>query len=136
MTSKIAAGTEVEFREFPAITREQLKLYAKASGDFNPIHQDDEVAKKMGLPGVIAHGMLTAGLMAERAVAFAREEVALSGAELIRFSTRFKAMTFPGDVVSIGGRVKSFDAGSMTVELTARKSTGEVTTTGEAEFRV
>lgn len=48
----------------PLISRLQLIKYAGASGDFNPIHTIDEEANKTGLPGVIAHGMLTMGMMA------------------------------------------------------------------------
>lgn len=44
------------------VTRESLVAYAAASGDHNPIHQDDDVARSVGLPGVIAHGMLTLAL--------------------------------------------------------------------------
>ena len=50
------------------LTRADLVAYAEASGDPNPIHQDEDVARSVGLPGVIAHGMLTLGL-AGRAVA-------------------------------------------------------------------
>jgi acyl dehydratase len=55
--------TELEPRVF-RITREHLVAYAAASGDHNPIHQDDEVARSVGLPGVIAHGMYTLALAA------------------------------------------------------------------------
>ncbi|MGA8247668.1 MAG: MaoC/PaaZ C-terminal domain-containing protein [Nocardioides sp.] len=56
-------GVELEPRVFP-VTREALVAYAAASGDHNPIHQDDEVARSVGLPGVIAHGMFTMALAA------------------------------------------------------------------------
>jgi acyl dehydratase len=46
------------------VTREDLVAYAAASGDQNPIHQDEEVARSVGLPGVIAHGMYTLALAA------------------------------------------------------------------------
>ncbi|WP_110180386.1 MaoC/PaaZ C-terminal domain-containing protein [Nocardioides solisilvae] len=46
------------------VTREDLVRYAHASGDHNPIHQDEEVARSVGLPGVIAHGMYTMALVA------------------------------------------------------------------------
>ena len=59
-------GDVLEPRTF-AITRADLVAYAEAAGDPNPIHQDEEVARKVGLPGVIAHGMLTLAL-ASRAV--------------------------------------------------------------------
>ena len=47
------------------LTREALVRYAGASGDFNPIHYRDDVAARVGLPGVLAHGMLTMGLAVE-----------------------------------------------------------------------
>lgn len=50
------------------LTRESLARYAGASGDFNPIHYRDDVATAVGLPGVIAHGMLTMGLAVETIV--------------------------------------------------------------------
>lgn len=56
-------GTELEPRVF-RVNREDLVAYAAASGDHNPIHQDDEVARSVGLPGVIAHGMYTMALAA------------------------------------------------------------------------
>jgi acyl dehydratase len=56
-------GVELEPRTF-RISREDLAAYADASGDHNPIHRDDEVARSVGLPGVIAHGMYTMALAA------------------------------------------------------------------------
>ncbi|GGD20963.1 MaoC/PaaZ C-terminal domain-containing protein [Nocardioides daphniae] len=58
-----AEGAELGPRTF-AITRADLVAYAEASGDHNPIHQDEAVAHSVGLPGVIAHGMYTMALMA------------------------------------------------------------------------
>ncbi len=52
-------GDELEERTTPPIGRDQLRKYAEASGDPNPIHLSDEAAEAAGLPGVIAHGMLT-----------------------------------------------------------------------------
>ena len=56
-------GTALEPRTY-RVTRADLVAYAAASGDPNPIHQDEEVARAVGLPGVIAHGMLTLALAA------------------------------------------------------------------------
>jgi acyl dehydratase len=56
-------GTDLEPRTF-RVTRDDLVAYAAASGDHNPLHQDDEVARSVGLPGVIAHGMFTMALAA------------------------------------------------------------------------
>jgi acyl dehydratase len=83
------------------ITREQLVRYAGASGDFNPIHYDDERARGFGLPGVIAHGMLNMGLLA-RYLSGALPP----GARFEEYGVRFRAMVRPGDVVSISGRVE------------------------------
>jgi acyl dehydratase len=57
----MAVGTVVAEREVH-LTRDSLVRYAGASGDFNPIHYRDDVAASVGLPGVLAHGMLTMGL--------------------------------------------------------------------------
>lgn len=64
--SAVAVGIELPARTY-TITRADLVRYAGASGDFNPIHWNDRTAVRMGLPGVIAHGMLTMAL-AGRAV--------------------------------------------------------------------
>ena len=65
------------------ITRADLVRYAAASGDHNPIHQDEDVARSVGLPGVIAHGMYTMALAA-RAVA-----TWFPGAEVVSFGCKF-----------------------------------------------
>jgi acyl dehydratase len=57
------ATTSWEARSYP-VTRSDLVAYADASGDHNPIHQDEAVARSVGLPGVIAHGMFTLALAA------------------------------------------------------------------------
>ena len=124
----------ISSKAWPAITQAMLVGYAKVSGDNNPIHQDEAVAKKAGLPGVIALGMLTAAFVAERAVLFMAEESGLVGFRLEKFSTRFKAMTFLGDVISVEGMVRSAEGARVVLDLTARNQKGETTTTGWAEF--
>ena len=57
------AGQALPTQEY-AVSRADLRAYAAASGDDNPIHQDEEVAQSVGLPGVIAHGMVTLALAA------------------------------------------------------------------------
>jgi acyl dehydratase len=63
----LQTGDVVVEREY-AITRDTLVRYAGASGDFNPIHYRDDVAASVGLPGVLAHGMLTMGLAVQPVV--------------------------------------------------------------------
>ena len=76
------------------VTRADLVRYAAASGDHNPIHQDEEVARSVGLPGVIAHGMYTMALAA-RAVATWYPD-----AEVVSFGCKF---TSPVVVPAEGG---------------------------------
>jgi acyl dehydratase len=78
-----------------AFTKKQITAYAQASGDHNPIHIDDDFAQTVGLPGVIAHGMLQMGLMATVAA-----EAAGGPEKLRRLYCRFAAMVVPGDVVT------------------------------------
>ncbi|HEV2968141.1 MAG TPA: MaoC/PaaZ C-terminal domain-containing protein [Candidatus Dormibacteraeota bacterium] len=78
-----------------AFTREQIAAYAEASGDHNPIHLDDDFAQTVGLPGIIAHGMLQMGLMAGVAA-----EAAGGPEKLRRIYCRFAGMVVPGDVVT------------------------------------
>src|ERR1700737_1328527 len=86
------------------VTVEQIRQYAEASGDRNPIHLDDGFARSAGLPGVIAHGMLT--------LAFANQMVTdwLGGLSLRkRLQGRFAGMVVPGDDVTCSGTVASKD---------------------------
>jgi acyl dehydratase len=76
-------------------TTDQIAAYAEASGDRNPIHLDGDFAKSVGLPGIIAHGMLQMGLMATVAAE------AAGGPELLRrLYCRFAGMVEPGDTVT------------------------------------
>lgn len=93
------------------ITREQIEAYAEASGDHNPIHLDDAVARSVGLPGVIAHGMLQMGLLAR---------VAGPPERLRRLSCRFAGMVVPGDTL----RFTASEDGAGRVRLTAVKQDG------------
>lgn len=86
------------------ITRADLVAYAAASGDPNPIHQDDETALSVGLPGVIAHGMLTMAL-AGRAVA-----TWTAGAEVVELGGRFTSPV----VVAADGAAEVVVAGTVT----------------------
>jgi acyl dehydratase len=101
------------------VTRETLVAYAGASGDQNPIHQDESFAKSVGLPDVIAHGMWTMG-----AAGSVVEQWAGDGGRVVEFGTRFtKPVVVPqtGAELEVGGVVKSVDEASRraTVELTA-----------------
>lgn len=97
------------------LTRADLVSYAAASGDPNPIHQDEEVARSVGLPGVIAHGMLTLGL-AGRAVASWT-----GGVEVVELGCKFtNPVVVPADgavEVVVSGSVKKVEDGLATIAL-------------------
>ena len=94
------------------VTVEQIRQYAEASGDRNPIHLDDSFARSGGLPGVIAHGMLT--------MAFANQTVTdwLGDRSLLkRLQGRFAGMVLPGDDVTCSGSVASKDEATRRVVI-------------------
>ena len=103
-------------------TREQIKAYADASGDQNPIHQDEEIARAMGLPGVIAHGMLNYALLSRAVTDWLGDP-----GRLRSLAVRFSTMVQPGDTVKARGRVKSIDegAGTATLDLWMENQRGE-----------
>ncbi|RJP70046.1 MAG: dehydratase [Candidatus Abyssobacteria bacterium SURF_17] len=113
------------------ITEVQLVKYAGASGDFNPIHTVHHYAEKAGLGGVIAHGMLSMGFVGEHITKWMGETGTLK-----RLGVRFIAITRPGDVVTLTGRItgKSESDGEHLVqcELWAEKQDGTKTVTGTA----
>jgi acyl dehydratase len=114
------------------ITREQIKAYADASGDQNPIHQVDEVAVAVGLAGVIAHGMLSFGLLS-RAITDWLDDPG----RLRRLQVRFSTMVRPGDIVTCKGTVAGVDEAAGTALLTVwvENQKGEkVLSHGEAEI--
>jgi acyl dehydratase len=108
-------------------TREQIAAYAEASGDRNPIHLDDDFARSVGLPGLIAHGMLQMGIMAAVAA-----EAAGGPDRLRRLFVRFAGMVVPGDTVTFRAQEAG---GEGKLELTAINQRGEaVLTKAVAEY--
>jgi acyl dehydratase len=96
-------------RELPTlsrvVTREDVKAYADAGGDQNPLHQDEDVARAAGFPGIIAHGMFTMGHLATCLSRWA------GGPERIhRLTAQFRAPVYMGEEIVAGGRVKAVDA--------------------------
>src|ERR671937_1150882 len=85
--------------------------YAGASGDFNPIHIDDEFARSVGLPGKILHGLWT---MAQ--VARAHTDAAGGPEHLKRLSVQFRGMGVMGDEIVVSGSVRSVEDGVAVVD--------------------
>jgi acyl dehydratase len=83
-------------------TKEQIAAYAEASGDHNPIHLDEAFARSVGLPGVIAHGMLQMGIAGTVAA-----EAAGGAERLRRLVCRFSGMVVPGDSITFTAEITS-----------------------------
>lgn len=126
-------GEEIEGPTLPPVDRMQLIKYAGASGDFNPIHLIDASAEEAGLPGIIAHGMLTVATMALLFSPY------LEHGYVKTFSSRFSGMVFLGDVLRVGGRAtgkQETDEGLLyTFEVHARRDEDTVAS-GEVGFLV
>ena len=115
------------------LTRESLVRYAGASGDLNPIHYRDDVAAAVGLPGVLAHGMLTMGLAVETIVPWLGD----SGRILdygVRFTRPVVVDPETGAELTIVAKVGAVDDESARIDLTVTH--GETTVLGKAQVRV
>jgi acyl dehydratase len=103
-------------QELPArtrlVTREDVRAYAEASGDHNPLHQDDEVAHAAGFPRVVAHGMYTMGTLASWLAEWAGDPAAL-----VRLQVNFRAPVLVEETIACGGRVRSLDPETRTALL-------------------
>ncbi len=114
------------------LSRESLVRYAGASGDFNPIHYRDDVAAAVGLPGVLAHGMLTMGLAVETLVPWLGD-----AGRILEYGVRFTRPVVvdaeSGATVEVRAAVVAVDEETVTVELTV--SHEGTTVLGKARVR-
>lgn len=90
--------------------------YAGASGDFNPIHLDDEFARAVGLPGRILHGLYTMALVARAAA-----EAAGGPEHLRRLSLQFRGAAVPEEEITVTGTVAARDGRHVTLTLSAHQ---------------
>jgi acyl dehydratase len=105
--------------------------YAGASGDFNPIHIDEDFAKAVGLPGRILHGLWT---MAQ--VARAQTEAAGGPEHLKRLVVQFRGMGVPEQEVIVSGTVREASDGKAIVETVAEQGGKQIIRNAEAELQV
>ncbi|MGH2853288.1 MAG: MaoC/PaaZ C-terminal domain-containing protein [Solirubrobacteraceae bacterium] len=105
--------------------------YAGASGDFNPIHIDEEFARAVGLPGRILHGLWT---MAQ--VARAQTEAAGGPEHLRRLSVQFRGMGVPEQEVIVSGTVREAQDGRVLVDTVAVQGEKEIIRNAEAELEI
>ena len=105
--------------------------YAGASGDFNPIHVDEEFARAVGLPGRILHGLWT---MAQ--VARAQTEAAGGPEHLRRLSVQFRGMGVPEQEVVVTGTVREREGTRAVVDTVAEQSGKQIIRNAEAELEL
>lgn len=107
--------------------------YAGASGDFNPIHIDEEFAKAVGLPRTILHGLYVMGLVAKAgAVAVADGDPRA----LKKLSVQFRGMSFPEQEIVVTGEVTAAEAGRVVVDVVATQGENQVIRNATAELAV
>jgi acyl dehydratase len=107
----VSVGEELP-RLSRVVTREDVRAYAEAGGDRNPLHLDDAVAREAGFDGVIAHGMFTMGHMTACVVAWAGDPAAITS-----ISAHFRAPVSMGQEIVAGGRVRALDDEARTATL-------------------
>jgi len=106
--------------------------YAGASGDFNPIHIDDEFAKMVGLPRNILHGLYSMGLVAKANAALADG----NPRALKRLSVQMRGMGVPEQEILVTGTVKSSDGGRVVVDTVATQGETALIKNAEAELEI
>ena len=133
---QVAAGTELPPVSYP-VTRLSLVKYCGASGDFNVIHWNERIARSVGLPDVIAHGMFTMAQAGRYVTDWAGDP-----GSLLEFGVRFSApVVVPDDdtgaTIEVTGRVEEkLDGNRVVLGLTARSGEAKVLTRARAVVRL
>lgn len=130
--SALSVGDIVAEQTF-ALTRDALVRYAGASGDFNPIHYRDDFAQTVGLPGVLAHGMLTMGLAVQPVIDWLGDPGKVLDYQ-VKFTRPVLVDAELGAVVTVVAKVGVVDDDSARIDLTV--TFGEQTVLGKAQVRV
>ena len=130
----IEVGTVLDEKVF-YLDRALLKRYADASGDQNPIHQNEEFALSVGLPNVIAHGMLTMALVGKYVSDFAG-----GSAHVLEYSARFiKPVIVPADEkvdLTVSATITEVDGDKVTLALSATSAGVKVLGMAKAVVRI
>jgi acyl dehydratase len=128
----LEVGAVVAEASFP-LTRDSLVRYAGASGDFNPIHYRDDVAAEVGLPGVLAHGMLTMGFAVQPVVDWLGDPGKVLDYQ-VKFTRPVVVDPQTGAVVTVVAKVGAIEEDTLRIDLTV--TFGEQTVLGKAQVRV
>jgi acyl dehydratase len=105
--------------------------YAGASGDFNPIHIDEEFARQVGLPSNILHGLYSMAQVARACT----EAAGGDPRSLRRLSVQFRGMGFPEKEITVSGKEREAGDGSVILELEAEQGGKKIIKNAEAELR-
>jgi len=130
----LTVGQELPAKNFQ-LTRDSLVRYAGASGDFNPIHYRDDFAQSVGLPGVLAHGMLTMGLAVQTVVDFVGDSGKVVDYQ-VRFTKPVLVDADKGATVSVSAKVIEIDEATSTARIDLTAVCAELTVLGKAQVRV
>jgi acyl dehydratase len=126
----VAVGQELpELVKHP--TTRQLVQYAGAQGDFYEIHYDQEYAKRVGLPGVILHGLLKAGFLGQLVTDWLGDR-----GKLIELEVSYRGVDMPGQPYRCRGRVASVDGEEVELEVWGEDESGKRTTVGTAKVQI
>ncbi|QNE45742.1 MaoC family dehydratase [Glaciihabitans sp. INWT7] len=125
-------GQVVAEAEF-ALSRNSLVRYAGASGDFNAIHYRDDVAQSVGLPGVLAHGMLTMGLAVQPVVDWIGDPGRVLDYQ-VRFTRPVPVDAAEGALVRVTAKVGALETDIARIDLTV--TFDGATVLGKAQVRV
>jgi len=117
------------------LTRDALVRYAGASGDFNPIHYRDDVAASVGLPGVLAHGMLTMGVAVQPVADWAGDPARVVDYQ-VRFTRPVVVDPTDGAAVTVSAKVGQLDADARVARIDLTVTFNEATVLGKAQVRV
>lgn len=130
--AELETGTVVAEREI-TLTRDSLVRYAGASGDFNPIHYRDDVAQSVGLPGVLAHGMLTMGVAGSVATDWLGSAGWVADFQS-RFTRPVPVDAAEGAVVTVTATVGPIDAEARTARIDLKVVFDGATVLGKAQL--
>lgn len=132
--ASLEVGQEIGSTEF-LLTRDSLVRYAGASGDFNQIHYRDDVAAAVGLPGVLAHGMLTMGAAVQVAVDWVGNAGAIVDYQ-VRFTKPVVVDPVNGAVLVVTAKVGEIDAENNVVRVDLEAVFADTKVLGKAQARV
>ena len=130
----LQVGQLLPAREFH-FTRDSLVRYAGASGDFNAIHYREDVAKAVGLPGVLAHGMLTMGAAVQSVVDFLGDSGKVIDYQ-VRFTKPVLVDAVKGATLVVNATVVEIDEIAKVARIDLSASCDGVVVLGKAQVRV